>query len=88
MTPRRGVWRIEDHMQTGRKPLAPVTDQGKPVQYMTTEEVAVWLQIAQKTLRNWRSAGLGPPTVKLYSAVRYDRAAVDAWILKTSKAAA
>ncbi|MDJ0354475.1 helix-turn-helix domain-containing protein [Pseudarthrobacter sp. PH31-O2] len=75
-------------MQISSKPLAPVTDQGKPVQFMTTEEVAVWLQIAQKTLRNWRSAGLGPPTVKLYSAVRYDRAVVEAWIEETSKAAA
>ncbi|MEO3932062.1 helix-turn-helix domain-containing protein [Micrococcaceae bacterium Sec7.4] len=75
-------------MQTSRKPLAPVTDQGKPVQYMTTEEVAVWLQIAQKTLRNWKSAGIGPPTVKLFSAVRYDRAVVEAWIDDTSKAAA
>jgi len=75
-------------MRTSRKPLTPVTDQGKPVQYMTTVEVAVWLQLAQKTLRNWRSAGLGPPTVKLYSAVRYDRAAVEAWIDDTSTAAA
>jgi hypothetical protein len=75
-------------MRTSRKPLTSVTNQGKPAQFTTTDEVAVWLKTAQKTLRNWRSAGLGPPTVKLYSAGRYDRAAVEAWIDDTSKAAA
>ncbi|MEY9775256.1 DNA-binding transcriptional MerR regulator [Arthrobacter sp. MW3 TE3886] len=75
-------------MQISSKSLGPNTDQGKPVQYMTTEEVADWLRVAQKTLRNWRSSGLGPPTVKFYSAVRYERAAVEAWIDQISKAAA
>jgi predicted DNA-binding transcriptional regulator AlpA len=55
---------------------------------MTTDEVAVWLQVAPKTLRNWRSAGIGPRAVKLHSVVRYDRAVVEAWIGETSKAAA
>jgi predicted DNA-binding transcriptional regulator AlpA len=88
MTPRRGVRRIEDHMQTGRKTPGPATDQGNAVQLMTTEEVAVWLQVAPKTLRNWRSAGIGPRALKLHSVVRYDRAVVEAWIDETSKAAA
>ncbi|MET1154254.1 helix-turn-helix domain-containing protein [Arthrobacter sp.] len=66
-------------MQTGRKTLGPATDQGNAVQLMTTEEVAVWLQVAPKTLRNSRSAGIGPTALKLYSVVRYDRAAVEAW---------
>ncbi len=88
MTPRRGVRRIEDPMQTGRKTLGLATDQGNVVQLMTTEEVADWLQVAPKTLRNWRSAGIGPTALKLHSVVRYDRAAVEAWIGKTSKAAA
>jgi hypothetical protein len=75
-------------MQTSRKTLGPATDQGNAVQLLTTEEVAVWLQVAPKTLRNWRSAGIGPTALKLRSVVRYDRAAVEAWIGKTSKAAA
>lgn len=75
-------------MQTGRKTLGPATDQGNAMRLMTTEEVAVWLQVAPKTLRNWRSAGIGPVALKLHSVVRYDRAVVEAWIGETSKAAA
>ena len=75
-------------MQKSRKTLGPATDQGNAVQLLTTEEVAFWLQVAPKTLRNWRSAGIGPTALKLHSVVRYDRAAVEAWIGKTSKAAA
>ncbi|MGO4650732.1 helix-turn-helix domain-containing protein [Arthrobacter sp. 2RAF22] len=75
-------------MQTSKKTLGPATDQGNAVQLMTTEEVAVWLQVAPKTLRNWRSAGLGPTALKLHSVVRYDRVAVETWISMTSKAAA
>lgn len=75
-------------MQTGRKTLGPATDQGNAPQLLTTEEVAVWLRVAPKTLRNWRSAGLGPTALKLHSVVRYDRSAVEAWIGETSKAAA
>lgn len=48
-------------MQIGRKSLEPATDQGSPLHLITTEEVAVGLQMAPKTFRNWRSAGLGPP---------------------------
>ncbi|MFE4197635.1 helix-turn-helix domain-containing protein [Paenarthrobacter sp. NPDC056912] len=75
-------------MQTSRKTLGPATDQGNAVHLMTTAEVAVWLQVAPKTLRNWRSAGLGPTAPTLHGVVRYDRAAVVAWIGENSKAAA
>ncbi|MGK3954562.1 helix-turn-helix transcriptional regulator [Arthrobacter sp. R4] len=74
-------------MQTSRKTLGPAPDQGNAPQLLTTGEVALWLQVAPKTLRNWRSAGIGPTALKLHSVVRYDRAAVEAWIGKTSKAA-
>jgi predicted DNA-binding transcriptional regulator AlpA len=85
---RRGLGRIEINVQTSRKTLGPATDQGNAVQLLTTDEVAGWLQVAPKTLRNWRSAGIGPTALKLHSVVRYDRAAVEAWIGNTSKAAA
>ena len=58
------------------------------MQLLTTKEVAVWLHVAPKTLRNWRSAGIGPTALKLHSVVRYHRAAVVARIGKTSTAAA
>lgn len=75
-------------MQMSRKTLGPAADQGNARQLLTTGEVALWLQVAPKTLRNWRSAGIGPEALKLHSSVRYDRAAVEAWIRQTSKAAA
>ena len=84
---RRGLGRIEDPMTTRMKVLGPVTDQGNAEQLMTTGEVAVWLQVAPKTLRNWRSAGIGPMALKLHGAVRYQRAAIEAWVADTSKAA-
>lgn len=79
---------IGETMQISRKTLGPATDQGNAVQLLTTEEVAVWLQVAPKTLRNWRSAGIGPTALKLHGVVRYDRYAVEAWIGETSKAVA
>jgi predicted site-specific integrase-resolvase len=75
-------------MQTRRKTLGPAADQGATVRMMATEQVVVWLQVAQKTLRNWRSAGIGPPAVKLHGIVRYHPAAVAAGINETSNAAA
>jgi hypothetical protein len=79
---------IGETMQTSRKTLGPATDQGNAVQLLTTGEVAVWLHMAPKTLRNWRSAGIGPTALKLRGAVRYDRAVVAAWIRdEASKAA-
>ncbi len=85
---RRASARIGETMKTSRKTLGPSADQGMPPQLLTTEEVAVWLQMAPKTLRNWRSAGLGPPALKLYGVVRYQSTAVEAWLADTSKAAA
>ncbi len=36
---------------------------------MFGEEAAIWLQMAPKTLRNWRSAGIGPAAPKLQGRV-------------------
>ncbi|MHA7297665.1 helix-turn-helix transcriptional regulator [Pseudarthrobacter sp. MDT3-1] len=74
-------------MQTSKKTLGPATDQGNAAPLLTTEEVAAWLQVAPKTLRNWRSDGIGPTALKLHGVVRYNRSAVENWISTTSKAA-
>ncbi|MGB7156862.1 MAG: helix-turn-helix domain-containing protein [Tepidisphaeraceae bacterium] len=49
---------------------------------LTVEQVAELTGLASQTLDNWRSTRrAGPPFVKLgLRAVRYDRAAVLAWI--------
>jgi len=48
---------------------------------ITTREVARLLAIAPDTLRQWRSRGYGPPYVSVSrGAVRYDPAAIAAWL--------
>lgn len=48
---------------------------------MTNDEVAEYLQISPKTLRNWKSAGKGPPAIR-YSgrATRYLPEDVYEWV--------
>ncbi|MDQ0261725.1 AlpA family transcriptional regulator [Sinomonas atrocyanea] len=74
-------------MEKSTRRLESSADQGMPEQYLTTDQVAAWLQIAPKTLRNWRSAGLGPPAIKIYGHVRYSRATVEAWVAATAEVA-
>lgn len=47
---------------------------------LTVEEVADLLRRPVGTLRYWRHAGLGPPSVKIGRRVLYDAAELDAWI--------
>jgi len=47
---------------------------------LTPAQVAVQLGISEKTLANWRSLGHGPDSMKLGGRVRYEEAAVDAFI--------
>jgi hypothetical protein len=44
------------------------------------EELAAFLRIPEKTLRDWRLKHYGPPFSKLGKHVRYDPAAVRAWV--------
>ena len=74
-------------METSTRRIESSVDEGMPEQYLTTEQVATWLQIAPKTLRNWRSAGRGPRAIKIYGHVRYGRAAVEGWIAATAEVA-
>lgn len=46
---------------------------------MTTAELAEFLRIPAKTLKNWRAAGQGPPYLKIGRGVRYARRDVLAW---------
>ncbi len=38
------------------------------------------LGVSERTLANWRWAGIGPPFLKIGSAVRYDPEAVERWL--------
>ena len=74
-------------MEKSTRRLESSVDQGMPEQYLTTDQVAAWLQIAPKTLRNWRSSGQGPPAIKIYGHVRYGRAVVEGWIASRAEVA-
>ena len=46
-------------------------------------EAAAYLNVAQKTLTNWRASGRGPVALKLSTAIRYSRADLDAYIAQS-----
>jgi excisionase family DNA binding protein len=51
---------------------------------MTAEEVANYLNLEIKTIRNWTSEGK-IPSVKLGSAVRYQKERKDNWLKSNEK---
>ena len=65
-------------------PVIPVPPNAAPIntaELLTEQEVAGLLNIAVKTVQNWRWKGEGPRAVKLGKrAVRYRRADVEAFI--------
>lgn len=52
----------------------------QPSLWLSTSETADLMGIAASTLHRWRAEGSGPPCVKLRGALRYERAAIEAWI--------
>jgi hypothetical protein len=47
----------------------------------TPSEVAEYLQKTEKTLRNWRNLGIGPPYIKVEGgAIRYRWNEVEKWL--------
>ena len=50
-----------------------------PNDYLNTLEAARYLRLSPNTLSGWRSHDRGPAFCKLGTAVRYKRAALDAW---------
>ena len=52
----------------------------RPSLWLSTGETADLMGIAASTLHRWRAEGSGPPCVKLRGALRYERAAVEAWM--------
>jgi DNA-binding transcriptional MerR regulator len=45
------------------------------------EDVAVYLRVPVQTLYQWRRKSIGPPAKKYGRHLRYDPAAVRAWVL-------
>jgi excisionase family DNA binding protein len=49
-------------------------------QLLTVTEVARQLQLAERTLEQWRQARRGPPYILVGRSVRYRQADIDAWL--------
>ncbi|WOF21951.1 helix-turn-helix domain-containing protein [Microbacterium betulae] len=47
---------------------------------MDSREIAAYLKVSESTLSRWRSAGQGPPFLRLGGIARYRIEAVDAWL--------
>lgn len=47
---------------------------------MYSREVAAYLKVSESTLSRWRSAGSGPPYLRLGGIARYRLDAVDRWL--------
>ncbi|HZF18551.1 MAG TPA: helix-turn-helix domain-containing protein [Burkholderiales bacterium] len=60
-------------------PPAPIAVPQQP-EYLTTRQAAQLLALGVSTLEGWRAQGKGPATIRIGTAIRYSRAAIDAWI--------
>jgi excisionase family DNA binding protein len=60
----------------------------QPEQYLSTEQVADWLNVPVSTVRYWRSLGRGPESITFGKSVRYARSAVEQWITEQSRQSA
>lgn len=47
---------------------------------MDSREIAAYLKVSESTLSRWRSAGQGPPFLRIGGIARYRVDAVDAWL--------
>ena len=47
---------------------------------LDSREVAAYLKVSESTLSRWRSAGTGPPFLRLGGIARYRLDAVDRWL--------
>ena len=60
-----------------------MSDPGGPITVsplMDSREIAAYLKVSESTLSRWRSAGQGPPFLRLGGIARYRVEAVDAWL--------
>ena len=47
---------------------------------MHSREIAAYLKVSESTLSRWRSAGTGPPFLRLGGIARYRPDAMDRWL--------
>jgi excisionase family DNA binding protein len=54
--------------------------QGVGDELLTEEELARYLKVTVRTVRNWRAEGTGPRPLRAGRGVRYRRRDVDEWL--------
>ena len=68
-------------MAVVRQPIIePENDSAADARLLTLGDLAVLVQVSEKTLRRWRSEGRLPPAVEIGGVVRWRREDVDAWL--------
>lgn len=50
-----------------------------------SRDVAAYLKVSESTLSRWRSAGTGPPFIRMSGIARYRIEAVDAWLTELER---
>lgn len=50
-----------------------------------SRDVAAYLKVSESTLSRWRSAGTGPPFIRMSGIARYRIEAVDAWLMELER---
>lgn len=50
-----------------------------------SRDVAAYLKVSESTLSRWRSAGAGPPFIRMSGIARYRIEAVDAWLMELER---
>ncbi|WP_461026768.1 helix-turn-helix transcriptional regulator [Streptomyces sparsus] len=66
-------------MTTAANPRATLRN-GLPDRYLTPEDIAALFSVPLETVYAWRKKHTGPPAFRVGKHLRYDPAAVHAWI--------
>lgn len=59
---------------------AAVSESTLPPQWLTAEQLAIYLSVSSETLKYWRAHARGPRYHKIGRRVRYAKADVDSWV--------
>lgn len=69
-----------------KKTTIPAASTVHDDEFLTSEEVAEWLNMSKPGLSHWRADGIGPPYLKAGRWIRYRRSAVARWIAEQEAA--
>jgi predicted DNA-binding transcriptional regulator AlpA len=84
-----GLWVVDREMPDGpREQRAPMPEHSPaeldvgsmPRQLMSQRDLADFMQVDERTLRNWRHEGLVPPPVTVGRSPRWRRRDIERWI--------